>query len=125
VRQRPGGLVDLLGAQIDSLVVPSLPEDVEFDLAIRIVGTERDFQRPHLLQVVLSDPDLVEVGAFDVQIEPREPAPSHIAGYEINYHVPARINFEADQYGGFDLSFALDGEAAHALKTTMSVVEPI
>lgn len=25
------------------------------------------------------------------------------------YHLAARIDFEADQYGGYDLSFGLDG----------------
>ncbi len=124
VRGRTGGLLDLLGAQIDSVVVPALPTDVQFDLAVRIVGTEQDFQERRLLQIVLSDPQLEEVGAFDVPILPRVPAPSRIPGYEINYHLAARIDFEADQYGGFDLSFAIDSEPQHHQKTTMSVVAP-
>jgi len=116
--------LDLLGAQVDSILIASLPEDVQFDVAIRLVGTEQDFQRAHLLQIVLSDPHLVEVGALDVPIAPRAPAASHIPGYEINHHVPVRIDFEADQYGGYDLSFGLDGEAQHRQKTTLSVVSP-
>lgn len=116
--------MDLLGAQIDSVVIESLPRDVQFDVAVRLVGREQDFREHHLLQVALSDPQLVEVGTLDVPIEPRAAPRSHIPGYEINHNVPVRIDFEADQYGGYDLSFGLDGQAQHRHKTTLSVVSP-
>lgn len=122
VRGRPDGLLDLLGAQIDSVVVDSVPKDVQFDVAIRVVGPEQDFQGHHLIQVLLSDPQLVEVGALDVPIPPRTPTESHIPGYEINHNIGLRIDFEADQLGGYDLSFALDGQTQHRHKTTLSVV---
>lgn len=114
--------MDLLGAQIDSVVVESIPKDVQFDLAVRLVGTVQDFEHSHMLQVTLSDPDLAEVGVLDVPIAPREPVPTHIAGYEINHTVGVRIDFEADRHGGYDLAFALDGESQHRHKSTISVV---
>ena len=43
VRSRPDGLLDLLGCQLDSVVLESLPTEIEFDVAIRLVGTEHDF----------------------------------------------------------------------------------
>jgi len=122
VRSRPDGLLDLLGCQIDSVVLSSLPTEIEFDVAIRLVGPEQDFVEPHAVQVVLSDPRLEGLGTLDIPIESREPSPSRIPGYEINANVGARIAFEPDQVGGYDLSFALDGEAEHRHKTTLSVV---
>jgi hypothetical protein len=124
VRTRPGGLIDLLGAQVDSVVVESLPKDVQFDVAVRLVGAVQDFEDRHLLQVTLSDPELTEVGSLPVLIAPRAPAETHIPGYEINHTTGARIDFEADKYGGYDLSFALDGEPQHRHKTTISIVAP-
>lgn len=103
-------------------MVESLPREVAFDLAIRLVGPLQDFQVRHELQVVLSTPQLVELGAFDVPVDPRAPTPTHIPGYEINHHLAARIVFDAQEYGGYDLSFALDGQVAHHQKTTISVV---
>jgi hypothetical protein len=82
-----------------------------------------DFRTTHLLQVRLTDPDLEPLGEFDIPIDPRSPAPSHLPGYEINHHVPARIEFEAADAGGYDLAFALDGEPQHQHKTTISVIE--
>jgi len=123
VRTRPGGLLDLLAAPIDSVVVEGLPKDIQFDVAMRLIGTVQDFEEPHVLQVVLSDPQLEQVGVLDVPIAPRSPKPGHIPGYEINHNVGVRIDFEADQLGGYDLSFALDGSAQHRHKTTVSVVE--
>jgi hypothetical protein len=120
---RPDGLVDLAAAQIDSVVLESLPRDLQFDVAVRIVGAVQDFEASHLLQVALSDPQLVEVAMFDVPIEPRAPAATYIEGYEINHHVGLRIDFEADQLGGYDLAFALDGQPEHRHKTTLSVVQ--
>jgi hypothetical protein len=114
--------LDLLGAQIDSVAVESVPTDVQFDLAIRLVGTVQDFQEPHELRVVLSDPQLVPRGMLAVPIESRLPTTAHIPGYELNHHVPVRIDFEPDEFGGHDLSFALDGQPAHPQKTTLSVV---
>jgi hypothetical protein len=122
VRVRSDGLLDLLGVQIDSVVIPELPKDVQFDVAVRIVGTVQDFEAAHSVEVVLFDPNLVEAGRNIVPIAPRAPSPSHIPGYEINHHLAMRIDFEADIYGGWDLAFALDGETRHGLRTTLSVV---
>ena len=124
VRRRPPTLLDLIGVQIDSVVVDSIPKDVQFDATIRLVGPKRDFRDDHLIQVVLSDPQLVEAGALDVPVRPRTATTNHIPGYEINHHVGVRIDFEADQPGGYDLSFALDGHPQHHCKTTLSVVLP-
>lgn len=122
VRVRDVGLLDLLGAQIDSVVVDSLPKDVQFDVAIRLIGTVQDFEVDHVVEVVLSSPDLIEIGRLQVPVAPRAPAPTHIPGYEINHAVAVRIDFPAEMPGGYDLSFALDGEAAHWHKTTVSVI---
>ncbi|MCP9491007.1 MAG: hypothetical protein MSC31_14210 [Solirubrobacteraceae bacterium MAG38_C4-C5] len=120
---RPDGLLDLLAAPIDAVVVEGLTKDIQFDVAMRLIGTVQDFEEHHLLQVMLSDPQLEQVGVLEVPIAPRSPKPGHIPGYEINHNIGVRIDFEADQYGGYDLSFALDGYAQHRHKTTISVVE--
>jgi len=104
------------------LVVASLPADPEFDVAIRVVGAEQDFRVPHSIQVVLSDPGMVELGRLSVPIERRGPGPNAIPGYEINRHVACRISIPADVEGGHDLSFALDRDPAHKHRTTISVV---
>ncbi|MEA2370991.1 MAG: hypothetical protein QOH12_1385 [Solirubrobacteraceae bacterium] len=103
-------------------MLSSLPTEIEFDVAIRLVGPEQDFAESHLVQVVLSDPQLAGLGTLDIPIEPRTSLPGRIPGYEINANVGARIAFEPDQEGGYDLSFALDGEAQHRHKTTLSVL---
>lgn len=115
--------MDIIGAQIDSVVVDDLPVDVEFDVAIRLVGTIQDFAVPHAVQVSLSDPELALLGNLDIPVPPREPAVTRIPGYEINSHVAARIKLPGDAFGGYDLSFALDGEPAHRHKATISVVQ--
>jgi hypothetical protein len=108
------------------VIVAELPRDVQFDLAVRLVGTVQDFEGLTLLQVALSGPDLSEVegGFLDVPIEPRAPAPTHLPGYEINHTLGLRVDFPAFAYGGYDLSFALDGQPQHRQKTTISVVRP-
>lgn len=119
---RGDGLLDLLICQIDSIVVDELDTEIEFDVAIRLVGPERDFADEHVVQVVLSDPQLESLGALDLPVPPRIPDRYHIPGYELNHNVGARITFQPEQEGGYDLSFALDGEAVHRHKTTISVV---
>ncbi len=122
VRARSPGLLDLFGAGVDSVVVDSLPKDIQFDVAIRLVGTVQDFESPHTVEVVLSDPQLVEVGRLQIPVDPRAPAATHIPGYELNHVIGTRIDFEADMAGGYDLSFAVDGQAQHRHKVTLSVV---
>lgn len=75
-----------------------------------------------MVQVVLSDPQLEGLGTLDMPIEPRTSPRGRIPGYEINANIGVRIAFEPDQEGGYDLSFALDGEAQHRHKTTLSVL---
>lgn len=72
--------------------------------------------------MVLSGPELDELGRLKLPVTPRRPASTRIPGYEINAAVAARIDFTADRPGGYDLSFALDQQAAHRHKTTISVV---
>jgi hypothetical protein len=102
--------------------VDGLPKDIQFDVAIRLVGAVQDFETAHTVEVVLSDPQLVEVGRLDIPVDPRKPPATHIPGYELNHAVGARIDFEADVAGGYDLSFAVDGKAEHRAKATISVV---
>jgi hypothetical protein len=45
----------------DTVLVDSLATEIEFDVAIRVVGTESDFAEEHLVQIVLSNPQLVEL----------------------------------------------------------------
>ncbi len=122
VRSRAPGLLDLFGAGVDSVVVDELPKDIQFDIAIRLVGTVQDFESSHTVEVVLSDPQLVEVGRLQVPVDVRTPTATHIPGYELNHAIGARVDFEADMAGGYDLSFAMDGQAQHRHKTTLSVV---
>jgi hypothetical protein len=75
-----------------------------------------------VVEVVLSDPDLVELGRLELPVAPRRPAATHIPGYEINHSLGARVAFTADREGGYDLSFAVDKQAQHRSKTTISVV---
>lgn len=72
--------------------------------------------------MILSDPGLVELGRLQLPVGVRVPAPTHLPGYELNAALGARISFTAESEGGYDLSFALDGEAQHQHKTTVSVV---
>jgi hypothetical protein len=103
-------------------VVGALPKDIQFDVAIRLVGTVQDFESSHNVEVVLSDPHLVEVGRLQIPVDARAPGATHIPGYELNHAIGARIDFEADMAGGYDLSFAVDGHAQHRHKATLSVV---
>lgn len=95
---------------------------VQFDVAIRLVGPVRDFEASHVVDVVLSGPELEVLGELPIPVPPRKPARTHLPGYEINAHVGARIEFEAESEGGYDLAFALDGQPEHRHKTTISVV---
>jgi hypothetical protein len=99
-----------------------LPTEVQVDVAMRLLGAAQDFQVQHVVDVVLSDPDLVELGRLELPVGPRQPAPTHIPGYEINHTLGARIAFTAEREGGYDLSFAVDQDAQHRSKTTISVV---
>ena len=100
----------------------SFPADVQFDVAVRVVGAESDFRTPHAVQVVLTDPDMAELGRLNIPVRRTVPGSSHVPGYELNAHVAARILLPADVPGGYDLSFALDHEPAHRVKTTITVV---
>jgi hypothetical protein len=104
------------------VVVDALPTDIQFDVAIRLISTVQDFQSRHDVEVVSPDPGLVEFGRLRLPVPPRIAAKTHIPGYEINAAVAARIDFTADRSGGYDLSFALDQQAQHRQKTTISVV---
>jgi hypothetical protein len=51
------GLLTLIGAQIDSVTVDTLPKALEFDVGIRLVGSVADFQESHELQAELTAAD--------------------------------------------------------------------
>jgi hypothetical protein len=122
VRPLGGGLLDLFGVQIDSVLTTTLPVSVEFDVAIRLVGPPQDFATAHMVDVLLTGPELDALGELSVPVPPRKPGRTHLPGYELNAHVGARITFDADAEGGYDLAFALDGEPEHRQKATISVV---
>jgi hypothetical protein len=108
VRVHEASLLTLIGAQIDSVTVDTLPKVLEFDVAIRIVGAVADFRAPHELQAQLTAPDTETIGELTRVIEPREPATTAVPGYEINQQFALRISFEADAPGGYDLRLRLD-----------------
>lgn len=115
------GRFDLFDCQIDAVLVGSLGTEVEFDVAIRLVGSAADFADEHLVQVTLSDPQLVDLDVLDLPVLPRVPAAHRLPGYELSAHEGARISFQATSQGGYDLSFGLDGEPDHRHKATISV----
>lgn len=116
-------MLALTGVQIDSVIVSSLPADIVFDVAIRLVGLPLDFESESEIQVKLSAPDWEEIGVLAAPVSPREPAPSYIAGSEINYHTVVRIDFEATEFGTHHLEFALDDRTEPRVNTALSVVE--
>ncbi|MDX6681990.1 MAG: hypothetical protein QOG94_2029 [Solirubrobacteraceae bacterium] len=115
------GRLDLFDCQIDSVLLGFLGTEVEFDVAFRLAGSAADFAVEHVVQVTLSDPQLNELGALDLPVFPRVPAPFRLPGYELSAHDVARISFRPDREGGYDLSFALDGEPDHRNKATIAV----
>lgn len=122
VRYHAPGLIDLLGTQIDSVVLDPVPEDITFAVAIRVVGTEQDFEQEHAVDVVPTAPDLRELGRLSIPIEPGVPPAGRIAGYELNRHVAAQVVLPADTRGGYDLAFGLDGVPDHRHRATISVL---
>jgi len=104
------------------VVTTTLPVSVVFDVAIRLVGPPQDFETAHVVDVLLTGPELDVLGELSVPVPPRKPDRTHLPGYELNAHVGARIAFEPHVGGGYDLAFALDGEPEHRHKTTLSVV---
>jgi hypothetical protein len=116
------GLINLVGAQVDTVVVEAVPTDVLVDVAVRVVGVEKDFTEEHSVEVVLTAPDMVELGRLAVPLEVGVPLGAHIPGYELNRHCALRIMLPADTIGGYDLAFSLDGAPAHEHRTTISVV---
>ena len=113
--------MDLFDCQIDAVLVGSLATEIEFDVAIRLVGSVADFAEEHVVQVTLSDPQLVELNVLDLPVFPLVPAAHRLPGYELSAHVAARIAFHANSEGGYDLSFALDGQIQHRHKSTMGI----
>jgi hypothetical protein len=124
VQPRPGGLLTLNGAQIDSVIVPSLPTDIVFDVAVRLVGLPADFARGCRLDVTLTAPTFEELGHLPIDVKPRAPGPGHLAGSELNHHLMTRIDFEAIEYGPHHLEFTLDGEAQPRVNTALTVLAP-
>jgi hypothetical protein len=120
-RSSTPGRPDLFDCQIDTVQAASPTTEVEFDVAMRIVGTQEDFAAEHLVQVALSDPQMKVLHVFDLPIFPLVPAPHRLPGYELSLHDGVRIAFRPESEGGYDLSFALDGKPEHRLNTTMSV----
>jgi hypothetical protein len=123
VRPLGGGLLDLFGVQIDSVLTTTLPVSVEFDVAIRLVGPPQDFETAHVVDVLLTGPELDVLGELSIPVAPRKPDRTHLPGYELNAHLGARIAFDGYAEGGYDLAFALDGQPEHRHKTTLSVVQ--
>lgn len=118
------GTLVIQGAQIDSVVVSDLPVELQFSVAIRVVGRADEFGAPHRVSVTLTGPALDHIQTLDIPIVPREPTLHHIPGYELNCHLGAQILMTADELGGYDLSFAVDDEPQHHVRTTLSVVTP-
>jgi len=74
VQPRKEGLLTLVGAQIDSVIVPSLPADIVFDVAVRLVGLPADFERGCHLEVALVAPTFEDLGKLSIEVKPRTPA---------------------------------------------------
>jgi hypothetical protein len=115
-------LLTLVGAQVDSVIVPSLPADIVFDVAIRLVGLPHDFERGCHLEVGLVAPTFEDLGKLDIEVKPRTPGPQYLPGSEMNHHLMARIDFEAMEYGPHHLEFTLDGKAQNRVNTVLTVV---
>lgn len=124
-RPSPGRL-DLYECNIDTVVVASLGTEVEFDVAIRVVGTESDFATRHVVQVIFRDPQLVVLQTLDLPVPLLVPGPHRLPGYELSTNVGAQVAFHPAMEGGYDLSFALDGIVDARCSATIAVeVGPI
>lgn len=118
------GLLTLVGAQVDSVIVPSLPADIVFDVAIRLVGLPNDFDEGCRIEVSLTAPTFENLGKLDIDVKPRAPGSNYISGSEINHHIMTRIDFEAVEYGPHHLEFRLDGKAQPKINTALTVLAP-
>jgi hypothetical protein len=106
------------------VIVESLPAEIVFDVAIRLVGLPIDFERGCRLEVALSAPTFEDLGKLPITVQPREPSATYLPGSEINHHVIIRIDFEAIEYGPHHLEFELDGKAQPHVNTAMTVIAP-
>ena len=106
------------------MIVATLPRDIVFDVAIRLVGLPVDFERGCSLEVSLSAPTFENIGKLPITIHPRGPGGTHLPGSEINHHVITRIDFEAIEYGPHHLEFELDGRAQPHANTALMVIDP-
>jgi hypothetical protein len=104
------------------VLVPALPADIVFDVAIRLVGLPGDFATGCALQVGLTAPTFEELGTLEIDVRPRTAAPSALQGSELNHHVMARIDFQALEYGPHHLEFTLNGKAQARVNTALSVL---
>lgn len=114
------GLLNLFDCQLDTVLVDALGSEVEFDVAIRLRGSQQDFAKEHTVRIGLSA-QLAEIAALDLPVLPIVPARHRFPGYDLSNHVGARIVFEPSSEGGYDLSFALDGKSDNRHNTTISV----
>lgn len=122
MQPRAAGLLTLIGAQIDSVIVPLLPTGIVFDVAIRLVGLPADFEQGCRLDVTLTAPTFEELGRLPIDVKPRTPGPSHLAGSELNHHLMTRIDFEAIEYGPHHLEFTLNDEVQARVNTALTVL---
>jgi hypothetical protein len=110
--------------QVDSVIVPALPKDIVFDVAVRLVGLPVDFEVEHKLEVSLTAPDWEEIGRLATPIHPSAPDWTYLPGSEINHHLITRIDFEALEYGAHHLEFVLDDKVQAHVNTSLTVVQP-
>jgi len=102
--------------------VPRLGIEAGFRILVRLVGTEQDFRAVHVVTLTLTAPNLDVLGTLEHPIEPRQPGPDHIPGYEINHHFRTDITIPLDVAGGYDLAFALDGKRIQQHTLALSVI---
>jgi len=103
--------------------VPSLPRDIVFDVALRLIGLPVDSERGCELEIALAAPTFEEIGRLPIPVKPRAASATHVEGSEINHHVIARIDFEAIECGSHHLEFKLDNKAQPHVNTALTVVQ--
>jgi hypothetical protein len=106
------GIVNLRGAGIDLLLIPSLPHPVGVIVACRFAMPVHDAGSTVDLEAHLLGPGMTLLESIETQINIGEPGANHPEGWEMTAIAPLIMQFTAVAEGAHGLEIRLDDKLA-------------
>ncbi len=110
-----GGVQHIIAAGIDTVHVAEVPTGVNFGVALRVMFTRSECDRPHRLELIVQDEDGERLATVDGHVVPTWPGPDHPAHWKVGTAAALNLGVVVPRFGVYAIDVLMNDTELRSL----------